>query len=208
MSVQESTVSGTPRAVRRLHLPVGDPCHDAQVGYPSRLLTEGEQVEFEMRPHWRSMIVPSLVLLVTVAATSYLFAATPDGSLQKTLRWIILAVALVVLVVWFVHPLLTWLTTQYVFTNRRIITRTGIVARSGKDMTLSKLNDVSFHYTLVERLLHCGTLTASSASQDGALVIGNIPRVEEVQREIYRLREADADRRRGGQGLSGAEPRI
>ena len=51
-------------------------------------------------------------------------------------------VALVILVVWFVQPLLTWLTTQYVFTNRRIITRTGIIARSGKDMPLSKLNDV------------------------------------------------------------------
>ena len=176
------------------------------MGYPSRLLTEGEQVEFEMRPHWRSMILPSLALLASVAAASYLLAVAPDGSLQATLRWVIVVVELVLLAVWFLHPLLTWLTTQYVFTNRRIITRTGILARSGKDMPLSKLNDVSFHYTVFERVLHCGTLTASSASEDGALVIRNVPRVEEIQREIYRLTEADADRRRWAQGPSGAGP--
>ena len=168
------------------------------MGYPDRLLAEGERIEFEMRPHWRSMIVPSIVLVVTVGLTSYLFALTPDGSAQKWLRWALLLLALVVLVVWFVHPLLTWLTTQYVFTNRRIITRTGILARSGKDMPLSKLNDVSFRYTIVERLFQCGTLTASSASEDGNLVIRNVPHVEEIQREIYRLAEADAARRRGG----------
>jgi membrane protein YdbS with pleckstrin-like domain len=170
------------------------------MGYPIRLLTEGEKIEFEMRPHWRSMVLPSLVLLVTVAAASYLYAIVPDGSLQNALHWAILALALVVVLWWFVRPLLTWLTTQYVFTSRRIITRTGIVARSGKDMPLSKLNDVSFSYTILERLLHCGTLTASSASEDGNLVIRNVPRVEEIQREIYRLSEADAERRQHRDG--------
>jgi hypothetical protein len=64
-------------------------------------------------------------------------------------------------------------------------------------MPLAKLNDVRFEYTIFERILHCGTLTVSSASEDGALVIRNVPRVEEIQREIYRLAEADAMRRRG-----------
>ncbi|HEY5032066.1 MAG TPA: PH domain-containing protein [Actinomycetes bacterium] len=166
------------------------------MGYPSKLLTQGEKIEFEMRPHWRSMVVPSLVLVVTVGAASYLVAVTPDGGAQKVLRWIILAVALLVVVWWFVRPLLTWLTTQYVFTSRRIITRTGVIARSGKDMSLSKLNDVSFTYTIFERILGCGTLTVSSAAEDGELVIRNLPKVEEIQREIYRLSEADAERRR------------
>ena len=166
------------------------------MGYPTRLLTEGEAIEFEMRPHWRSMLGPSLVLLVTVAAASYLYAVVPDGSLRSVLHWAILGLAVLALLWWFVRPMLTWLTTQYVFTSRRIITRTGIIARRGKDMPLSKLNDVSFSYTIVERLLRCGTLVVSSASEDGNLVIRNVPRVEEIQREIYRLSENDAQRRR------------
>ena len=62
-------------------------------------------------------------------------------------------------------------------------------------MPLSKVNDVSFQYTILERVLGCGTLTVSSASEDGELVIRNVPKVEEIQREIYRLAEADANRR-------------
>ena len=50
------------------------------MGYPRRLLAQGERIEFEMRPHWRSMIIPSLVLVATVGVTSYLYAATPEGS--------------------------------------------------------------------------------------------------------------------------------
>jgi membrane protein YdbS with pleckstrin-like domain len=168
------------------------------MGYPAKLLTQGESIEFETRPHWRSMIVPSLVLLLTVAVAGYLLATIGDGTVQGWARWAVVLVALLVIVLWFVRPLLTWLTTQYVFTSRRIITRTGIIARSGKDMPLSKVNDVSFQYTILERVLGCGTLTVASASEDGELVIRNVPKVEEIQREIYRLAEADAQRRGSG----------
>jgi Bacterial PH domain len=65
-------------------------------------------------------------------------------------------------------------------------------------MPLWKLNDVSFSYSLIERLLGCGTLVASSASEDGNLVIRNVPHVEEIQREIYRLTESNDQRRRDG----------
>jgi membrane protein YdbS with pleckstrin-like domain len=168
------------------------------MGYPAKLLTQGESIEFETRPHWRSMIFPSIVLLVTVAVAGFLLATIGSGTVQGWARWAVIVVALVVIVLWFVRPLLTWLTTQYVFTSRRIITRTGIIARSGKDMPLSKVNDVSFRYTIIERVLGCGTLTVSSASEDGELEIRNVPKVEEIQREIYRLAEADAQRRGSG----------
>ena len=165
------------------------------MGYPQRLLATGEAVQFELRPHWRSMVGPSLVLLVTVGVGGYLWAKAPGEGMLGLSRWAILIIAALVLLAWFVRPLLAWLTTQYVFTDRRIITRTGILARSGKDMPLAKVNDVSFGYTLVERLLRCGTLTVSSASEDGSLSIRDVPDVEAVQREIYQLVEADGVRR-------------
>jgi uncharacterized membrane protein YdbT with pleckstrin-like domain len=166
------------------------------MAYPAKLLASGEKIEFEMRPHWRSLVTPSLVLVLTIAVTTYLLTVMPDGNTGKYLTYALLIVALLILIVYFVKPLLGWLTTQYVFTDRRIITRTGIVARSGRDMALSKVNDVSFSYNVLERILGCGTLTVASASDDD-LVIRNMPHVEEIQREIYRLREEDDARRRG-----------
>ena len=96
-----------------------------------------------------------------------------------------------------VKPFLDWLTTEYVFTTRRIITRSGIIARSGRDMPLSKVNDVSFSYSAIERALGCGTLRIESASEGGGMIIDNVPKVEELQREVARLHEEDDQRRRG-----------
>lgn len=165
------------------------------MAYPAKLLATGETVQFELRPHWRSMVAPSLVLLATVAVTSYILAVAPDEGFLGSARWVVLAVAALVLVGWFVRPMLAWLTTQYVFTDRRIITRTGILSRRGMDMPLAKVNDVQFSYSVVERILRCGTLTVSSASEDGNLVIADVPGVEAVQRDIYQLVEADEVRR-------------
>ena len=82
-------------------------------------------------------------------------------------------------------------------TDRRIIVRTGILARRGRDMPLSRVNDVSFSHTVIERFLNCGTIVVESAGTQGQLVIASVPNVETIQREIYRLHDEDDGRRRG-----------
>jgi len=68
-------------------------------------------------------------------------------------------------------------------------------------MPLSRVNDVTFeHSGLLERMLGCGTLVVESAGERGQLVLRDVPRVEEVQRDVYRLAEADDDRRRDDHG--------
>ena len=43
------------------------------MGYPTKLLGEGEVIEFEMRPHWRSLILPIIWLLLTVFLGVWLY---------------------------------------------------------------------------------------------------------------------------------------
>ena len=54
------------------------------MAYPPKLLGDGESIAFEMRPHWRSLIVPALVLIATVAVAAFLLS-TFDGSNIKLL---------------------------------------------------------------------------------------------------------------------------
>ena len=68
--------------------------------------------------------------------------------------------------------------------------RQGVFARSGRDVPLTRVNDVSFHHSLIDRLLGCGTLTIESAGEHGQVELPEVPRVEQVQREVYRLVEA------------------
>jgi uncharacterized membrane protein YdbT with pleckstrin-like domain len=167
-------------------------------GIPKRLLGEDESVVMALRPHWKELVVPALVLLVVSPLATYVATIAPDGDAQQWLRLAVAVVAALVLLRFTVWPFLRWLTTAYIVTDRRVITRVGIIARRGRDMPLSRINDVSFeHGSVFERVLGCGTLIVESAGERGQLVLRDVPHVEEVQRDVYRLAEDDEERRRG-----------
>lgn len=174
------------------------------MAYPQKLLAAGEVVQFELRPHFRALFVPIIILLGIVFIGSWLFFVTDN----TFLRWAIAIIALVLFVPFVLIAFLRWLTTQYVFTNRRIITRQGIVAKRGRDMPLSKVQNVSFDISVMGRLLNYGALQVDSANAEGDLIIADVPHVEEIQREVYRLHEEDDSRRRhdSGEGSTGPMP--
>lgn len=181
------------------------------MGYPARLLGEDEQIVYETRPHWKVLLVPLLAFFVIVGATAYLLGRIESNSTwQDWVRWGVFLIAASAFSYWVIRPFVFWWTTLYVFTDRRIITRTGLIARRGRDMPLSRVNNVNFSYTVVERVFNCGTLTVESASESGTLAIANVPDVENLQREVNRLHEADDLRRRrdlgSGPGPGGVLP--
>jgi uncharacterized membrane protein YdbT with pleckstrin-like domain len=88
---------------------------------------------------------------------------------------------------WVIWPFLTWWNTVYAITDRRLVLRQGVFNRTGHDMPLSRLNDVRFSHNVIERVLGCGTLVVESAGEAGQLVLDDVPRVEQVQRTLYRL---------------------
>ncbi len=164
------------------------------MGYPRKLLSADEEVELDLHPHWKALVRPVVVLLVVVPVAAFAAARVPDGSAQTPLRLAVLALALGLLAWLALLPFLRWLTTHYVVTDRRLIVRRGIVARSGRDMPLARINDISFSHTLLERLLGCGTLVVESAGERGQLTLDDVPGVEHVQRRLYEVAAEAADR--------------
>lgn len=178
------------------------------MGYPRRLLGEGESIVMEMKPHWRALIVPTIVLIAVVFAATWLalmWGSWFSGTVGSIGRWVIIIVSITLVIVFAVRPFLYWITTQYVFTNRRIITRAGLIAKRGRDMPLAKVNNVSFEISVVGRILNYGRLEIESAG-DEDLVIDDVPNVETIQREVYRLHEEDDERRRRRSGELGGDP--
>ena len=177
------------------------------MAYPQKLLGNDEQVQFELRPSVKTLIWPAVWLLIIIGLTFFVLGRTNswfDGATGDILTWVVVVIALIALFILVIRPFLFWWTAQYVFTNRRIIIRVGILSRKGRDMPLSKVNDVSFDNTVWERLLNTGTLMVQSAAESGQLIIENIPNVEQVQREVYRLHDEDDAFRRSRN--SGADP--
>jgi uncharacterized membrane protein YdbT with pleckstrin-like domain len=168
------------------------------MGYPKKLLADDESIVYELRPHWRALISPAIVFLLTLGIGTYLLATLSgsDNVAAPAGRWAIVIVMAILLVTLVLRPFIYWYSTQYVFTDHRIIVRTGVVARKGRDMPLSRVNDVSFSHTFIERFLNCGTIQVESAGTQGQLVIKSVPDVEQIQRDIYRLHDEDDMRRR------------
>lgn len=164
------------------------------MAYPAKLLTKDEVVVYDMRPHWRALLFPALSLVLIVFVTVLLLSWVPSD--WDWGRYLVLALAAVFLVWWDVVPIIRWATSQYVITNRRVIVRTGIVARQGRDMPLQRINDVHFHYGVIDRMLGCGDLIIESAGETGQMHIRMVPDVELIQREVFRLHEEDDSRRR------------
>jgi uncharacterized membrane protein YdbT with pleckstrin-like domain len=133
---------------------------------------------------------------VVVGLATFGWLRVPSGSFQAAGRWAIAVVGLLVLLVWSLWPYLRWRTTQFVLTNRRVILRTGVLSRTGRDIPLHRVNDVTFSHSLFERILRCGTLVVESGGERGQLSLRDVPQVESVQREVYRLMEDDDARRR------------
>lgn len=170
------------------------------MAYPTKLLAPDETIKFETKPHWRALFVPIIVMLVTVfVMTALLTWIVSNISGWEFLRWIVIAGGVLILVLWAVVPFLRWLTTEYVFTDRRIIVRSGIITRQGKDMPLAKVNNVSFFVPAMGRLLNYGELVIQSAGENDGLTVRDVPDVEDIQRQVYEYIEADEKRRRGNE---------
>jgi uncharacterized membrane protein YdbT with pleckstrin-like domain len=158
------------------------------VGYPDNVLAGDEQVVLHRHPHWKRLFWPVVVLILASAAASFGLAVVNNTNWDPTAKRVIFAVigAIWLIVIgWLTFwPFLTWLTTHFVITDRRVMYRQGVLSRSGIDIPLARINSVEFRHRLIDRILRTGTLIVESASQD-PLPFHNIPRVEQVHALLY-----------------------
>ncbi|WP_226909481.1 PH domain-containing protein [Georgenia ruanii] len=94
------------------------------------------------------------------------------------------AACVVVVAVFGDWPLLAWSRRTYTLTTERLATRAGVLRRSGRDIPLTRINDVAFEQGIVDRLVGAGTLKISAASEQGTLTFVDIPHVHQTSLRI------------------------
>ena len=147
------------------------------------LLNPGEEVVFDVRTHPKALILPFLALIVMLAVSVFVDKAIDNGTVSLGV-WVVVLAVILWLSVW---PFLNWLVASYTVTNRRLITRYGVITRRGHDIPLTRISDVAYEKDLIDRLLGCGTLVISDASTHGQVALPDIPRIEETQRKLNEL---------------------
>ena len=160
-----------------------------------KLLNEGEHIVYSTRTHVKALLLPAVVLIIIAGLAGYL-TSLPTGDSATIWRVVIWVIAGALIVYFCVKPFLHWLLTTYTFTNRRLITRTGILTRRGHDIPMNRISDISYEKGLVDRIFGCGTLIVSDASEQGLVPLKDIPHVEKAQLRIsdelfHRAHKAD-----------------
>ncbi|CAN5741054.1 hypothetical protein BH18ACT6_BH18ACT6_17360 [soil metagenome] len=171
------------------------------MAYPKKLLSPGEEVVSEFKPHWTAILGPLGLTLLAIALVVVLLVFSP----APWSFWGPIAVA----VLWFVvtiRKLVDWMTTDHVITNERVIQRSGFISKAGKEIPLEMINTVSFNQSVFERMVGSGDVMIESAGETGQTLYNDIPRAEEKKNLIYKAREERMlTLERGGQGVSRAE---
>ncbi len=160
----------------------------------SNLLADDEELVVDTHPHWKALLLPAIAVPVVVGLASWAIFAMGDFSGRGYAQIAVIVVAVLLLVWVSLLPWLRWRTTRFMVTSRRVVIRSGVISRTGRDIPLTRVNDVTFTHGLLDRLLGCGTLLIESGGERGQLVINELPHVETIQRELSdRVEQANAN---------------
>ncbi len=141
------------------------------MGYADGLLTSGERVVHREKQHWwvfiwgakwtiLAMIAALLLLILSNGMESGGFL----GTIKTLLSWVAAAVFIggIALLFW---TILSYLSQEYVVTNRRVIDTQGVVNKRAADSSLEKINDAVLTQSIFGRALDFGDLKILTASE-------------------------------------------
>ena len=153
--------------------------------WPEDVLTDDETIVTSFRQHWKLLIIPIgwFILAVVIVLVAFWLFPWP---------WLQWAVVIVVVggMIWFVvRPTVSWATTRYVLTTERLITRHGLIAKSGVEIPLERITNVNFSQGVLERMLGAGDLLVESAGSGGQSRFSNIPAPDDFASLLYKTRE-------------------
>lgn len=175
------------------------------MAFPHKLLAPGEEIVLEAHPNW-SILVPRVALFVLVVA-GCLGVVVAWTAAPLWVGYVLLGIAAVFLLA-VLAKVVTWRSTSLVLTNLRVVYRTGVLRRLGREIPLDRVQDVTYTQSLVERLVGAGSLTIQSAGAGGDEPFPDIRQPAVVQSLINRLISQPAPGYRAGSGGVAGRPQA
>jgi uncharacterized membrane protein YdbT with pleckstrin-like domain len=149
-----------------------------------------EAIVARLRPHARVLTLPTLGLLVILAATGYFFG----GFREPWANIAVLAGSAGLSILVFVIPFLGWLARGYVITTRRVVIRQGLLVRTRQELLHSRGYDVTVRQNGLQQLFRSGDVLINTGL-DRPVVLQDVPSAALVQSALHELMERSATRR-------------
>jgi uncharacterized membrane protein YdbT with pleckstrin-like domain len=163
--------------------------------YPRKLLNDHETIALDTNPHWW-FFAKALLGLVAFSILG-IISLTQDGDTRTILGWISI-IGIVGFAIFLVDRYARWSTTYFVITSDRVIYRSGVIRKSGIEIPLERVNNVSSHQSVFERMLGTGDLLIESGGESGQQRFTDVKNPARVQNLIHKQREVNNARMFGG----------
>jgi uncharacterized membrane protein YdbT with pleckstrin-like domain len=175
------------------------------MAFPKKLLGDNEVIVADLHPHWVHFATPAVALIASIALGIVTLVVSDSGSNARTgLGWVSI-VLILGSAIWLLSRFISWISTNFVVTDQRVIFRTGVFAKRGIEIPLDRVNTVHFSQGVLERMVGAGDLLIESAGEEGQQRFTDIRNPDEVQQLIHKQGELREERRYGGLQSSPAD---
>ena len=140
--------------------------------YVESVLADGEKIVHRAAiSHWRYALNYLVGALFVAGGLYGIVAASGRDGISPMIAMVPLAIGLILIVV----ALIRRLTTELVLTDRRIITKSGLISRNTVEMNLAKIESIHVNQGLLGRILDYGdvTVVGTGASLEPLRAIAN-----------------------------------
>lgn len=145
---------------------------------------ETEHLVAGLRSHGRALFWPSVVLIGAVGGIFYFY-----GHFEQAWQNVAVLVAGVLLIVllWLL-PLLSWLGRRYTITTRRIVLRRGFFVRVRQELLHSRGYDITVRKNALQSMFGSGDVRINTGL-DHPVVLKDVPSADLVQGALHDLME-------------------
>ena len=161
------------------------------MGFSQKYFNHDEVLVLDLHPHWWRFVKPTLVLVAAIAAIAY-NSEIPNDFLQN-LALIVAQAITALAVVNLAVQALKWYRTHFVLTSQRVIFQSGVIARKRVEISLHKVNLVTFHQSVLERIVNAGDIIVESGAEDGMETFSDVKDPQQVQALIHQWMRRNID---------------
>jgi len=150
-------------------------------------LKENEILALTIRKHWLVLLKPFLWTLVLLASIGGAYYKLYQSEYAEYSVYILLVAV----------PILTWFTYQiydrrnnlWAITNLRVIDEYGVFSHNSKETSLDKINNISYHQSLLGRIFNYGDIQIQSAAESGAIIQDMLEKPKLLKETITQCQE-------------------
>lgn len=129
------------------------------MGYAEQNLMPDEQIIYKANLHWALFLRPTGFLLIAIVLLLIASGRSIDSDLG--FLYCLAGILILISIVSGIGALITYRTTEFALTNKRVIAKTGWLRRRSVELLLQKVESIGVNQSILGRILNFGTITVT-----------------------------------------------